>query len=525
MTPATRALFISVLFLCGLAQTVLSQRGLCAGNQCSALFQESTDFSGAHKRCNSDNGQLFVSDSMQMLKSLLGGLSGIYWLELPGTNAAARLQNCSSVSAQPGRNFTFLPQPCHEKVDGFLCQYTFKEPCNILQAGDGAQVRYMAYMGFEVSDSATFPPGTIASVEKVGVKYPESKHVCFSGSWMKAPWSCEVMQGGCDHGCNSTTHTCICPAGKTLHPNSITCTDDLCANCAHQCHKEGDTHVCRCNKGYRLAQDGKSCLDINECKDENPCTSVGKDCVNIQGGFECWCKDGFIEEDGVCVDVAICDKCEHMNCSKINGVYQCACRRGFRVSQHDPTKCEMDCDEQDCPANCIPNPELEKKGQFQCFCPDGYIQDLKNNTPICIDINECEIEQQCDHKCENLFGSFRCSCDEGFELHDEYMCVRAEEEIEGGSGSAPPSTPASVLPSVVPPYVKTGSILGITLFMALCAGLVYFLVRNVVKRCGKLTLYSLKGPDMDIFSLQQVTTETYKRLSFDKQFKNDSQRL
>lgn len=421
--------------------------------------------------------------------------SGSYWLALHSPDrsaeeAAAGLQNCPSISVWTGRNVTVSWRPCHGALDGFLCQYAVEEPCSGLQAGGGAQVKYTTPMDFELDDSETFPQGTIAVAGKDGGKYPDSKHVCVSSEWMRAPWSCEVLQGGCEHHCTSTTsttHTCTCPAGKTLHPNNITCSEGPC--------------------------------------EENPCTGVGEECEVIQGGFNCTCKDGFIKEDGVCVDVTICLKCEHMQCDKLNGVYECVCREGFKVSAHDPTKCELICTQRDCPGTCIRN----DKNMYQCFCPDGYIQDIpdtNNSTPFCTDINECESEP-CDHKCENLFGSYRCWCDEGFKLHhDKYTCVPIEEEDYDGSGSTPPyPTPAGAHPAAVPSYIKTGSVLGIAVFMVLSVALLCFLIRNAVRRCGKFELSTFKHPDIDIFYLQQVTTETYKRLSIDKQFKIDSQIL
>ncbi|XP_070782476.1 thrombomodulin-like [Enoplosus armatus] len=532
MTPTANAVLVCVVFLCGLQETVLSQRGHCAGNRCFALFQELEDFPGAQKRCGDSGGQLFVFSLEHVVKTLAlsppGGLSGSYWLAVHGAGgtteeAAAGIQNCSSIPASAGRNATVLWEPCRN-LKGFLCQYEFEEPCGALRANGGAQVKYTAHMDFEVYESETFPPGTIAAVEKAGGKYPDSRHVCFSSGWTRAPWRCEVLRGGCEHNCNSTTHTCTCPPGQTLHPNNITCTADPCASCAHECQKEGDTYVCKCRKGYRLAQDRKRCVDVDECKEENPCTGEDEECENTQGLFECRCKDGFIKEDGVCVDVAICEKCEHLLCEKSNGVYGCLCRQGFRVLAKDPTKCEQHCTERDCPAKCIPDPDKQKKDMLQCFCPEGYIQDIKNSTPFCTDINECEMEKQCDHKCENVFGGYRCLCDEGFKLHDEYMCVPIEDEEDNGSGSTPPyPTPAGAHPAAVPSYIKTGSVLGIAVFLALCAALLFFLIRNLSRRCRMFELSSFKHPDIDIFYLQQVTTETYKRLSFDKQLKNDLQ--
>nr|XP_046228940.1 thrombomodulin-like [Scatophagus argus] len=535
MMPTTNALIVCVIFLCGLEEAVVSQHGRCTGNQCFALFQEPENFLGAQKRCKGLDGKLLTfnsPDTRTIMTILPIGLSGSYWLELSSTDrpreeAAAGLQNCSSISVSIERNFTVTWKPCRENLDGFLCNYTFTEPCGVLKAGGGAQVKYTVPMGFEANDTEAFPPGTIAVAQRTGVKYPDSKHLCFSKGWIRAPWNCEVLQGGCEYSCNSTCH---CPARQTLHPNNITCSKDPCAECAQECQREGDIYVCKCNRGYRLAQDGRSCVDVNECEEDNPCTGEGEECKNTQGDFECGCEDGFEAEDGVCVNIAICESCEHMLCDKFNGVYKCMCREGFKVSDKDPTKCELDCRERDCKAICIPNRDNDKKDMDQCYCPEGYIIDMTNSTAICIDINECELEKQCDHECENSFGGYRCLCNKGFKLHKGYKCVpteeEEEEEEEDGSGSTPPyPTTVSTHPAAVPPYIKTGSVLGITMFTVLCVALLFFVVRNVAKRCRTFEFSSLKHQNIDIFYLQQVTTETYKRLSFDKPSKNDSQIL
>ncbi|KAM6992378.1 thrombomodulin-like [Tautogolabrus adspersus] len=513
MVPTISAL-ICVLFLFGLEETVHCQRGHCAGNKCFAVFQEPKDFPGAQSSCKDTGGQLFVysSASEVILNSIVDGISGKYWLEVPGTSKRteeAGLKNCSSILVM-GRNLEVLLEPCQKKLDGFLCQYTIEEPCGELQTGGGAQVTYM-FMGFEVNDP--FPEGTIAVAEKVDSTFPDSKYVCFTRNWLKAPWNCQVMMGGCDHTCNFTTHTCICPAGQSLHSNNITCTKDPCTECEHECQKEGGTHMCKCHKGYRLAQDGRSCVDVDECAVENPCTGENEECENTQEGFRCRCKDGFHEDQGVCVDVSICQKCEH-RCEKYNGVFQCICLQGYRVSAKDPTKCEQHCTERDCIAKCISHPD--NKDIRQCSCPLGYILHMVNGTDYCTDINECENERQCEHKCLNLLGGYRCLCDPGYKLYNEYKCAQEEEEGDDGSGSTSLyPTPASAEPASVPSYIKTGSVLGITVFVVLFAVLLYFLVRNMLKRCGKFQLSSFKHHDIDIFYLQQVTTETYKRLSFD----------
>lgn len=532
MIFTTNAQLLCVIFFCGLKEVVHSQYGRCAEDQCYALFQTPENFAGAQTSCEQSDGQLFVYNSEEIKKILMivpRGLIGSYWLEPDAEEAAAGVQNCTSISLPMGQPGTLSSRLCHEKLDGFLCQYTVASTCSKLRVAGGAQVKYTA-MGTEVFDSDKFPPGTIAVSEKVNSKYPDSKHVCLD-YWFQAPWNCEVLQGGCEYTCVSQNgqHTCGCPPRQTLHPNNITCSKDPCALCTQGCQQEGNTFVCKCDKGYRLAQDNQTCVDVNECEERDECTGEGEECMNTLGDFDCRCRDGLVLEDGVCVDMTICDKCEHMLCDKISGVYQCLCRKGFKVSVKDPTRCEMHCTERDCLANCIPNPDNNKPDMLQCFCPEGYILDNMINPPICSDIDECE-SGQCAHQCENAFGGYECFCNEGYKPHKKDKCIliteEEEEEDNDGSGSALPiPTAASSNPEPVPYYIKTGSVLGITMFLMLCVGLLFFLAQNMAKRCGKLELSSLKHQNIDVFYLQQVTTDTYKRLSFDKQLKNDPQIL
>uniref|UniRef100_A0A8C7YD23 Thrombomodulin n=1 Tax=Oryzias sinensis TaxID=183150 RepID=A0A8C7YD23_9TELE len=185
---------------------------------------------------------------------------------------------------------------------------------------------------------------------------------------------------------------------------------------------------------------------------------------NTCGVFQTDAQDSFPDSKHLCIS---------NQWIPLNGVYQCVCREGFRVSPTDPTRCEEHCNSRDCKAQCIPNTELEAKDMQQCYCPKGYITDSRNGTVICTDINECEQQKVCDHHCENLYGSYRCSCDDGFDLQEHGSCVPLELEVGSGSDFphlAPSNTPTSLQPAnqPVPSYIKAGSILGISVFMVLC---------------------------------------------------------
>ncbi|KAM4633772.1 thrombomodulin-like [Polymixia lowei] len=526
----------------------VSQRGQCTRTGCFAVFRETGNFTSAKERCVGGHGHLATVKSAAAhgrVRDLLRGFSGRYWigLRLPDNvcpNNASQLRgykwttgddaadfhnwkesssSCSSqcVSVSAEDDSTWWPEPCSSTAAGFLCEYVFDEPCDRLPTKADERVTYTTPMVLE-GDLVTFPQGSLAIKTRLNSEHLDSKYICFSSVWMPAPWNCDVMDGGCEDRCVSENrqHSCTCPAGRLLHTNNITCDADPCAQCAPLCQKEDDSDVCRCPQGYEL-QDNR-CADINECHtDLNICTDEDTECVNTRGSFECRCREGFDEEDGQCVNITICQYCEHMLCDKVKGVYQCNCREGHIISPGNPTKCQRHCTQQDCPPTCITNKEKQ-----DCFCPDGYIKDVINETPVCTDIDECVNQKPCDHVCTNTYGSYRCSCEEGFESVDD-RCVSDED----GSGSTPPyevSTPNIIQPTIIPSYVKAGSVLGIAVFVALFMLLLYLVVRCALRRCGKLELSSLKDSGVDIFYLQQVTTERYKRFSFDKTSKNDSQR-
>ncbi|XP_061667359.1 thrombomodulin-like [Syngnathoides biaculeatus] len=511
------AFLLRALLLCGLQGGALSLSGLCTENLCYALLVEPKDFQGARKSCRDSDGDLLRHLDVEAQRHLLSGLSGTFWFG----PSVAQGQNCPSCSVGQGGNVTIQTSPCSAHLSGYICQYPNAEPCSGVSLVGAAQVGYTAPMGFALNTSRLFPRGTVAVAWGAEALHPDAKFLCFQSTWLRAPWNCEVMGGGCQHACNKTTGSCACPQDERLHVNLFTCSRDTCGGCAHLCATVGGSHACKCHAGYALAPDWKSCEDVDECERPGVCVGADEECVNTRGGFECRCKDGFEKEEEVCVDVSICDKCEHMRCVKSNGTYACACNEGFRVSPIDPTKCEMFCDQKDCLANCIPNPEGEERNMHACFCPEGYVKDIRNKTAFCTDIDECDIRLQCQHICKNLFGSYVCSCNDGYELFDGYMCVHPEDD----KWTPAYPTPAESRPAALPSYVKAGSALGIGVFLLLCMVVLYFVVRNMAKRCGSLEFPSLKASDMDPFYLQQVTTETYKRLSFDRQSKCDSQRL
>lgn len=63
-------------------------------------------------------------------------------------------------------------------------------------------------------------------------------------------------------------------------------------NCTHGCFQTPEGPQCDCNNGYRLANDQRTCVDIDECADSKTNICSHK-CTNTRGGFRCTCETGF----------------------------------------------------------------------------------------------------------------------------------------------------------------------------------------------------------------------------------------
>jgi len=109
--------------------------------------------------------------------------------------------------------------------------------------------------------------------------------------------------------------------------------------------------------------------------------------------------------------------CQH-TCTEVKGGYICSCFTGYAPDSRQPGLCKIHCAQKKCPPIC--------EGNGLCFCQDGFVL----GETFCEDIDEC-LSDACDQECVNTFGSFACSCREGFVLKDQLRCV----EGEGGAGA------------------------------------------------------------------------------------------
>jgi hypothetical protein len=64
-------------------------------------------------------------------------------------------------------------------------------------------------------------------------------------------------------------------------------------------------------------------------------------------------------------------------------------------------------------------------GTFRCACPEGFIQHFYRSE--CVDDNECNQSPCGSGACYNTFGSYRCGCPDGYQFDTALsVCIQVE---------------------------------------------------------------------------------------------------
>uniref|UniRef100_A0AAY4D5H5 Latent-transforming growth factor beta-binding protein 2 n=1 Tax=Denticeps clupeoides TaxID=299321 RepID=A0AAY4D5H5_9TELE len=217
--------------------------------------------------------------------------------------------------------------------------------------------------------------------------------------------------------------------GQCSDVNECVETPGICSN--GRCENTPGSFRCACRNGYRQEGDRSNphfflVADVDEC--ENALQCPGKECVNLDGSFQCvTCKPGFSLQNGQCQDVDECSQtprvCANGRCKNAAGGYRCECYIGFQLQDNVCT----DVDECQGPQVCGPESLcVNTDGSYHCECKPGY----RALGQQCRDINECMEGEYCFPRgeCINTKGSYRCQCAPGYRTGaDGTSCLDEDE--------------------------------------------------------------------------------------------------
>nr|XP_058921813.1 nephronectin isoform X3 [Kogia breviceps] len=189
---------------------------------------------------------------------------------------------------------------------------------------------------------------------------------------------CGLKPRPCKHRCMNTygSYKCYClngymlmPDGScsiTVFPGALTCS---MANCQYGCDVVKGRILCQCpSPGLRLAPDGRTCVDIDECATGRASCPRYRQCVNTFGSYICKCHKGFdlmyIGGKYQCHDIDECSLGQYQcssfaRCYNVQGSYKCKCKDGY---QGDGLNCVY-----------IPKVMIEPSGPIQVPKENGTI--------------------------------------------------------------------------------------------------------------------------------------------------------
>ncbi|VFV38979.1 latent-transforming growth factor [Lynx pardinus] len=259
---------------------------------------------------------------------------------------------------------------------------------------------------------------------------------------------------------------CTCAPGYRPGPRGASCLDvdecseeDLCQSGI--CTNTDGSFECVCPPGHRAGPDLASCLDIDECRERGPALCGSQRCENSPGSYRCVrdCDPGYhAGPEGTCDDVDECQEygsaiCGAQRCENTPGSYRCtpACDPGYQPTPGGGCQDVDECRNRSfCGAHAVCQ---NLPGSFQCLCDQGY--EGARDGRHCVDVNECEtLQGVCGAAlCENVEGSFLCVCPTSPEEFDPMTgrCVPPRTSAGTFPGSQPQAPASPGLPARPPP--------------------------------------------------------------------------
>uniref|UniRef100_A0A671YP88 Neural EGFL like 2 n=1 Tax=Sparus aurata TaxID=8175 RepID=A0A671YP88_SPAAU len=216
--------------------------------------------------------------------------------------------------------------------------------------------------------------------------------------------------------CVSISPLLSSPLGLNLFRSVPPAGHDFCSE-GHSCMEHSDCvnleagDCCVCKDGFRpLRDDNSYCEDIDECAEGKHYCRENTMCVNTPGSFMCICHTGYIriddysctEHDECLSGLHNCD--ENALCFNMVGGHSCSCKPGYTGNG---TVCKAMCDGLCQNGGTCVSPN-------NCVCQQGFTGKRCET-----DIDECaDGFVECDSKstCVNLPGWYHCECRDGY--HD-----------------------------------------------------------------------------------------------------------
>ncbi len=250
-----------------------------------------------------------------------------------------------------------------------------REDGSLIQNGDLVSCAVVATDGADAAAAVSSAELKVATLDICLSKWNPcaAQAICTDNGTLAPACACKPGYAGSGKSCADVDE---CKNGsKPCDPNAT------CANSA-------GSHVCTCNAGY--AGDGKACADVDECKNGTAVCDLAADCTNTVGSYGCACKSGYLGDGKTCTDVdecqdgsAACDLAA--DCTNTAGSYNCACKVGFAGNGKtcdDVDECKNGSAVCDLAADCT-----NTVGNYTCACKAGYGGDGKT----CADVDECKV--------------------------------------------------------------------------------------------------------------------------------------
>eukprot|EP00794_Sanderia_malayensis_P007132 gene7132-7937_t len=173
----------------------------------------------------------------------------------------------------------------------------------------------------------------------------------------------------------------------------------------------------------------------------SPCKN-GATCLETSKSYRCICRTGYMGAN--CDQEVSCHqmKIANGNVTPYYGKYFIfGCNSGYRLNGFSFVTCvagsltgtvptcqdvnECSSNNGGCQHKCTNVP-----GSFKCSCNQGYTSSGRT----CVDVNECSLNNgNCQQSCTNTAGSYRCRCGTGYKLNVDGKSCEDVNECEAGS--------------------------------------------------------------------------------------------